>query len=298
MAAYTPRDEQQQFASDAKTVVGLLQREFPWINISPKLHNFLCHAGEFLFRFGSTGLYVEQAVEAWRGHINQNAARFSAGTDARASVRAPRAAAHSGPATDAVLPLRSPIRRRNPGDNRPARLGDRGRKENKGCVRHCRATTAKGPKERRAWAKAMFAEALDRIENLEERESVDTAGLRVWGLVLRWRSTGTEPKHFQDVTRLSERHGSRISFVIVVRTRNPGLAKRLRASPNRPVWSRASVEASKQGRSSEASTRCDGGLRNVNRSIYGSSHPRHTVGVEKISATSTPTVQTAKRCYV
>jgi len=36
----------------------------------------------------------------------------------------------------------------------------------------------------------------------------------------------------------------------------------------------------------------------MNRSIYGSSHPRHTLVLEKISATSAPTVQTAKRCHV
>jgi len=94
----------------------------------------------------------------------------------QAWVRALRAAALAGTATDAVLRLRSPIRERNPGGNRPARLGDRRRKENKRGVRHCRATTAKGEKERRAWAKALFFEALYRIENWEERQSVDTAG--------------------------------------------------------------------------------------------------------------------------
>jgi len=56
----------------------------------------------------------------------------------------------------------------------------------------------------------------------------------------------TEILHgWQIVTRLSERHGSRISLVIVVRTRNQGLAKRLRAAPNQRVWSRAAVQAPK-----------------------------------------------------
>jgi len=103
---------------------------------------------------------------------------------------------------------------------------------------------------------------------------------------------------WQLVTRLSERHGPRISLVIVVRTRNQGLAKPLRASPNRNVWSRAAVQAPKQERSCEASTRCVRGLNNINRSIYWSSHARHTLVLEKIPATSAPTVQTAKRCHV
>ena len=174
-AAYIPRDEQQRFASDATAFVGLLQREFPWINISPKLNIFLCHAGEVLCRFRSIGLYGEPAVDAWHDHINQNAAQFSAGTEVRACVRALRAAALAGAATDAVLRLRSPIRKRKPGGSRPARLGDRRRMENKGGVRHCRATTATGAKERPAWSKALFFEALDRVENWEERKSVETA---------------------------------------------------------------------------------------------------------------------------
>jgi len=77
-----------------------------------------------------------------------------------------------------------------------------------------------------------------------------------------------------------------------------GLAKRLGASPNRPVWSGAAVQAPKEGRSREATTRCIKGLENVNRSIYGPSQPRHTLVLERIPATSSPTVQTAKRCHV
>ena len=49
-------------------------------------------------------------VEAWHGHINQNAAQFSAGTEVQACVRALRAAALAGAATNAVLRVRSPIR--------------------------------------------------------------------------------------------------------------------------------------------------------------------------------------------
>jgi len=44
--------------------------------------------------------------------------------------------------------------------------------------------------------------------------------------------------------------------------------------------------------------RCIKGLENVNRPIYGSSQPRHTLVLERIPATSAPTVQTAKRCHV
>ena len=72
----------------------------------------------------------------------------------------------------------------------------------------------------------------------------------------------------QIVTQLSASHGSRFPSALVVRTGNQGLAKRLRASPNRPVWSGAAVQAPKEGRSREATTRYIKGLEHVNSSIY------------------------------
>jgi len=102
----------------------------------------------------------------------------------------------------------------------------------------------------------------------------------------------------QIVSQLSASHGSRFPLACVVRTGNQGLAKRLGASPNRPVWSGAAVQAPEEGRSREATTRCIKGLENVNRSIYGPSQPCHTLVLERILATSAPTVQAAKRCHV
>ena len=102
----------------------------------------------------------------------------------------------------------------------------------------------------------------------------------------------------QIVSQLSASNGSRFPSAFVVRTGNQGLAKRLGASPNRPVWSGAAVQAPKEGRSREATTRCIKGLENVNRSIYRPSQPGHTLVLERIPATSAPSVQTAKRCHV
>ena len=100
------------------------------------------------------------------------------------------------------------------------------------------------------------------------------------------------------VAQLSASHGSRIPLAFVVRTGNQGLTQRLGASPNRPVWSGAAVQVPKEGRSRETTTRCIKGLENVNRSIYGSSQPRHSLVLVRIPATSAPTVQTPKRCHV
>jgi len=63
----------------------------------------------------------------------------------------------------------------------------------------------------------------------------------------RDRSTLYESREILPI--LSARHGSRSPLAYVFRTGNQGLAKRLGAAPNRPVWSRAAVEAPKLVRS-------------------------------------------------
>jgi len=95
-------------------------------------------------------------LEAWQGHCNQHAAQFTAVTELQSCVRVLRSPALASAATDALLRLRAPIRRRTGRPNRPARTGDRRRKDNKPGVRRCRSTTAKSAKERKAWAKALF----------------------------------------------------------------------------------------------------------------------------------------------
>jgi len=169
-AEIIPRDEQLRFAADCRAFVELLRSAFPWLQISPKLHMLLCHAAEFMFKFGSIGLYGEHAVEAWHGHCNQHAAQFTPETELQSCVRVLRSTALASSATDALLRLRAPIRRRTGRPNRPARTGDRRRKENKPGVRHCRATTAKGATERKAWAKALFFDALERVETYQGKE--------------------------------------------------------------------------------------------------------------------------------
>jgi len=69
----------------------------------------------------------------------------------------------------------------------------------------------------------------------------------------RDRSTNSEAREI--LSTLSARHGSRFPLVFVVRTPNQGLAERLGAPPNRPLWSRAVVQAPNEGRSREAAMR-------------------------------------------
>ena len=57
-AAIATADEVKQFRADASAFVTHLQGAFAWMSISPKLHLLLCHAADFMQRYGSLGLYV------------------------------------------------------------------------------------------------------------------------------------------------------------------------------------------------------------------------------------------------
>jgi len=79
------------------------------------------------------------------------------------------------------------------------------------------------------------------------------------------------------VSQLSASHGSRFPLAVVVQTANQGLAKRLGASPNRPAWSGAAVQAPKEGRSGKATTRCIKGMENGRSAIFSAvTPPLHT----------------------
>jgi len=97
---------------------------------------------------------------------------------------------------------------------------------------------------------------------------------------------------------MSASHGSRFPLAYVVRTGNQVLAKRLGASPNRPVWSGAAVQAPKERRSREATTRCIKGLENVSSAIFGPSNHSHTVLLDLAFSTNAPVGQTVPRLAV
>jgi len=162
-AAIIPAAEQRRFAASATEFVVLLQRHFPWMRISPKLQFFLHHAVDCMQRFGSIGLYGVQAIEAWHGFYRQNAPRFSAETELLSCGRLMRSMALTSVATDAVLRLRSPIRKRV--SKWAKRPDDRRRQENRPRRRYCRSTTEKAKKDRRRWAEKQFEVALKRVSS-------------------------------------------------------------------------------------------------------------------------------------
>jgi len=83
----------ETFRRQAAEFVDLLRLSFEWVSITPKLHILVCHAADWLDRFGSLGLFSEKGLEAWPGFFNQNATVLAAGFCLDSCVRLMRRAA-------------------------------------------------------------------------------------------------------------------------------------------------------------------------------------------------------------
>jgi len=156
-AAEVEVGEAKDVCSTAHLFVRHLKHNFPWVSISPKLHILLRHAPDFLDRFGSIGLYGEQAIESWNGHYNQKSATYAAGTEADACANLVRAMAIAKEASDSnlVTALRRPAKE---GARRARKDGDGRLRVNKGGVGECRAARQKAIQEGRQWAQSIFRE--------------------------------------------------------------------------------------------------------------------------------------------
>ena len=159
--AIIPAAEQRRFAASATEFVVLLQRHFPRVRISPKLHFLFHHAADFMRRFGSIGLYGEQSIDVWHGFYRQNAPRCTAETELLSCSQLMRSMTLTSVATDAVLFLRSPIRKRV--SKWATRSDDRRRQGNKPGRRYFRSNTEKAEMDRRSWAEKQFEVALKRV---------------------------------------------------------------------------------------------------------------------------------------
>jgi len=159
-----PTDESARFRADTAVMVTLLKRSFPWLSISPKLHILMCHAPEFLERFGSIGLYGEQGLEAWHGRYGQNAVKYPGATELERAAAFMRAMALEREAGADVLTRNSPKRRTSrTGAREATKMGDKRRRENKPQQPVCHAETLKAMKKRKQWATAVARESTKTI---------------------------------------------------------------------------------------------------------------------------------------
>jgi len=109
--------------------------------------------------WGSTGLYVEQAIESWHGFDNQNTARFTAETPLLSCRKLVQTMALSGSDSDAPTRANAPTRKRSHGPRKAIGPGDRRLRRNKPCRRECLATLESTAVDRAKWAIDQFDEA-------------------------------------------------------------------------------------------------------------------------------------------
>lgn len=117
-ASIAKTEEVRQFKANASAHVTHLKRAFPWLNIFPKLHLLLYHAAEFMQRYGSIGMYGEQAIEAWHGRYCRSARQHSLGYEIASAAAVQRAMALAREASESYLARYGPTRK-------PAALGAR-----------------------------------------------------------------------------------------------------------------------------------------------------------------------------
>jgi len=157
-------EEVKQFRVDATALVTHLKRSFPWMNISPKLHLLLCHAADFMHRYGSIGMYGEQAIEAWHGRYGQSARKYSLGSELASAAAFMRAMALAREACE--LDLASYGSTRKPaalGARKSTKVGDKRLRQNREEVPVCAAKEEKARKDRKKWADDLHEAAADTI---------------------------------------------------------------------------------------------------------------------------------------
>jgi len=167
-AALIPPAEQARFKDGARAFVSLLQGSFPWFRTSPKLHMLFAHSWEFMWLWGSTELYGEQAIDSWHCFYNQDAPRFTAETALLSYRKLEQKMALSGVASEALRRAKAPLRKGNAAPRGALRPGDRRLRQKTTWRRECLATLQKRIDNRAKWAKDQFEEGNGVIEAYAE----------------------------------------------------------------------------------------------------------------------------------
>ena len=164
-------EEVKQFRVDATALVTHLKRSFPWINISPKLHLLLCHAADLMHRYGSIGMYGEQAIEAWHGRYGQSARKYSLGSELASAAAFMRAMALAREACESDLASYGSTRKPAAlGARKSTKVGDKCLRQNREEVPVCAAKEEKARKDRKKWADDLHEAAADTISAHVRRE--------------------------------------------------------------------------------------------------------------------------------
>eukprot|EP00170_Pyropia_yezoensis_P001591 contig_6910_g1595 len=180
-AEVIPRSDIETFDRAAVNFVPPLQRAFPWVSVSVKLHTLAYHAPAFLRRYGSLGIYGEQTMEAWHGYCNQAGARLTADSLlGRCLALVQQASNACSPSLEAALARGQHRRPAAPGARRAVKPGDKRLRGNKTHRRSTTAGDARAPPEMEQWAADRVSSAETTVKshtkNLEQAGAPDPPG--------------------------------------------------------------------------------------------------------------------------
>jgi len=171
-AAVATAEEVRQFRADTTAFVTHLKRAFPWLSVSRKLHLLLCHAAEFMQRYGSIGLYGEHDIEAWHGRYGQSARKYCFSSELASATAFMRSMALARDASESDLARYGPTRKSAARAARNATsAGDKRRRENREVVPVSAAKEDKAKRDREKWADDFHAKAADAMRAQLRREN-------------------------------------------------------------------------------------------------------------------------------
>lgn len=148
-----PLSDIKTFDLVAVNFVPPLRRAFPWVSVTVKLNSLAHHAPAFLNRYGSLGMYREQALEAWHGHFNQAGAKLIADSFlGRSKALVQQATTGYSPVAGASLNNGQHRRPAAPGARRAVRPCDKRLRSNKTHQRSTTAEDARDQQDMQQWA--------------------------------------------------------------------------------------------------------------------------------------------------
>jgi len=156
-----------------------LQAAFPWISVSVKIHVLAHHAPAFLRRFGSLGIYGDQAMEAWHGFFIQRAPQFTAENFLGSCLAlVQHAAIARDPCAAAALDNGEHRRPAVPGARRATKPGDMRLRINKPNTERATAASTKLEEEMQQWAEGRVTSAVKSVAAYRKKTAAPEKLLR------------------------------------------------------------------------------------------------------------------------
>lgn len=164
-------------ASAAASFVRPLLEAFPWVSVTVKLHALAHHVPAFLRRYGSLGIYGEQALEAWHGYFNQAGENLTADCFLkRCLALLQHAAIGRDPSAELRLDNGQHRKAAAAGARRAVKPGDRRLRANKDGLRSTTAESQRDAEHTRQWSSDRVKMAVIAMQQHEKDKETQPQG--------------------------------------------------------------------------------------------------------------------------